>query len=83
MIDYWEPQIRESRTVRVYADKSELIYLPGEDRYIWQRPLPNGKGVEETPVAASSDEAAMQEAGRIAYTEWWQQKAEKDSPCVI
>ena len=74
MQDWWEPQIRASRTVWLYADRSELIYLNEEERYIWQRPLPDGKGVEEIPIPGESDREAMAELSKIAQAEWLEQQ---------
>lgn len=62
-----------TRTVRVYADRSELLYLRGDKRYVWMRPRPDGPGYDETPVPAGNDMEAITETGMIAYVERMQQ----------
>lgn len=58
-----------TRTVRLFADNSELLYLTAEYRYVWQRRKPDGKGVEEFPVTAENDAQAIAECGRLAFSE--------------
>lgn len=63
------PTYIPTRTVRVFADTSELLYLPGEQRYVWQRPKPDGTGIEEIPIVAGNDAAALLACGQLAYVE--------------
>lgn len=58
-----------TRTVRVYADGSELLFLSEEKRYVWQRRIVDGGGVEQIPVSATNDLEAMGELGRMAFAE--------------
>jgi hypothetical protein len=58
-----------SRMVRVFGDKSELLYLDNSDTYVWQWRTQDGE-VVEVPIMASDDLGAIQEVWKIVAEEY-------------
>ena len=56
---------RQTRTVHNFPDRSELLFLSDENRYIWQRPEDDPRYVVEVPIVADSDAVAVMEVKRI------------------
>ena len=58
------------RLVQVFGDKSELVLLTASNSYVWQRPVADGRILEEVPIVAGDDVSALAEVRRISELEY-------------
>jgi hypothetical protein len=63
------PHFRPTRTVQTFPDGSELIYLPDDNSYVWQRPEADPRYCAEVAILADSDTGALLEVIRAAQLE--------------
>lgn len=61
---------RATRTVQVFGDGSELIYLIEDKSYIWQRPEDGKTRFAEVALLGDSDTDALAEVKRLAACEF-------------
>ena len=61
---------RNTRTVMVFGDRSELLFLPDSASYVWQRPNSSGKGYSEVALAANTDQEAVVEVRTLAQQDF-------------
>jgi len=64
---------RSTRLVANYGDDSELHFLPGDNSYVWMRPVKNrDKKIRfrEMMISAGSDDEALSKVSKIAADEY-------------